>query len=61
MIVKKVWRRMFTKLIKFILIISHLVIGTCCALYILYINNMQKNISLSGGHQDFYKFLMSKQ
>ena len=42
MIVEKVWRRMFTKLIKFILIISHLVIGTCCALYILYINNIQK-------------------
>jgi len=32
----------FTKLIQIIFILSHLLVGTFCALYILYINNKQK-------------------
>ena len=35
---------MFTKLIKIILILNHLIVGTCWSLYILYIDNKSKKI-----------------
>ena len=35
---------MFTKLIKIILILNHLIVGTCWSLYILYIDNKSKKV-----------------